>query len=319
MILVTGGAGFIGSHLVRALLDRGHRVRVLDDLSSGRRENLDEVADRVEFVEGSIVDEEIVRRAVTGARAVFHLAACPSVVRSQEEPLPVHDVNASGTLQVLECASAAGVDRVVFAGSSAVYGIPGDGPSDEGAPLHPLSLYGAQKLLGEYYCRIYAETRGLRTVVLRYFNVFGPRQDPGSPYSGVISLFCDRMLRGELPTVHGDGQQTRDFTYVDNVVDGNLRALEAELEPFTVVNVATGRRVTLLEVLQVLGRALARDATPRFGPARIGDVRHSCADVAAAERLLGYRPIVDFATGLERTLDWYRGAVPATTGEEEEG
>jgi UDP-glucose 4-epimerase len=309
-ILVTGGAGFIGSHLAEALVRARHRVRVLDDFSSGVRANLKAVRGDVEILTGDCADERVVRRAVKGVEVVYHQAALPSVPRSVARPLESHRANATGTLTLLECARAAGVRRFLYAGSSSVYGeLPGL-PKRESMQTRPLSPYGVGKLTGEHYVRIYAHLHGMETLTLRYFNVFGPRQAAGSPYSGVISLFVTALLAGRQPLIYGDGKQTRDFTYVDNVVDANLRALKTRGLEGQAVNVATGQRITLRALLEGVARQTGRPARARHAPARSGDIRHSVADIAAARALLGYRVIRGFEEGLARTVEWYRAQGP---------
>jgi UDP-glucose 4-epimerase len=307
-VLVTGGAGFIGSHLSQALVRQGHRVRVLDDLSTGKRDNLKDVRNDVEVIKGDCADPRTAARACDGIEAVFHEGAVASVARSVADPALSHRANASATLAMLVAAREAGVRRFVYAGSSSVYGDVRTLPKRETHEPRPLSPYAVGKLTGEHYLRVFAELYGLETLTLRYFNVFGPRQDPGSPYSGVISLFITAMLEGRTPIIYGDGRQSRDFTYVDNVVDANLRALTAKGLKGQVVNVATGRRITLRQLLAALARALGRPARAEYKEARAGDVRHSLADVTLARKLLGYRPLVDFESGLQRTVEWYRGA-----------
>jgi UDP-glucose 4-epimerase len=304
--LVTGGAGFIGSHLTDALLKQGHRVRVLDDLSSGKRSNLAHLKDDVELVVGNCADADVARRATRGVEVVFHEGAVPSVARSVKDPLLSHRANATATMTMLVAARDAGVRRFLYAGSSSVYGDAKELPKREAMEPKPLSPYAVAKLAGEHSVRIFASLYGMETLTLRYFNVFGPRQDPGSPYSGVISLFATRLLTGRVPVIYGDGQQSRDFTYVDNVVHGNLLALAAKGLSGQVVNVATGTRVTLKQLLTMMARELGVPARVEHQPARPGDIRHSLADISRAKKLLGYRPTVDFATGLTRTIDWYR-------------
>ncbi len=306
MIVVTGGAGFIGSHLVGELIAAGESVRVLDDLSSGREENLAPFAGRVELVRGSITDEALVLRALQGAEVIYHLAACPSVPRSFDEPAYCHAVNATGTLNVVVAAARAKARRLVFASSCAVYGDAGEKPVAETRTPQPKSPYAAQKLLGEHYLASYGEAHGLATVALRFFNVYGPRQDPGSPYSGVISIFCERLLRGEPPTLFGDGQQTRDFVYVGDVVDALRRAASVEGAAGSVLNVATGTSRTLLELHRSLAELVGGSATPRFGPPRTGDIVRSAADIRQIRARLGFEPRYSFSDGLARTLAWYR-------------
>jgi UDP-glucose 4-epimerase len=301
--LVTGGAGFIGGHLVEGLLARGHRVRVLDDLSTGKRENLKAVEGRVEFLPGSITDPTIVKQAVQGCEVVFHLAALPSVARSVEEPVASHEVCATGTLHVLDAARQNGVRRVVYAASSSAYGdIPGALRS-ETEPVSPMSPYAAAKLAGEYYCRCFTTVYGLETVRLRFFNIFGPRQDARSPYSGVIALFCAALADGKTPTVYGDGLQSRDFTYVENAVQAVTKAADAPKANGNVYNIGNGVSTNLLQLVEQLNQLLGTKIQPVHGPARAGDVRHSQADITAARRDLGYDPAISFNEGLRRTLE----------------
>ncbi|PYQ19715.1 MAG: LPS biosynthesis protein WbpP, partial [Acidobacteria bacterium] len=305
-ILVTGGAGFIGSHLVEALVRDGHEVRAFDDFSSGERNNLKAVYREVEVMRGDCADPRAAARAVQGMEVVFHEAAVPSVAVSVKDPARSHRAGATGTLTMLLAARDAGVRRFIYAGSSSVYGDTPKLPKTESMAPRPLSPYAVSKLTGETYVRLFSSLYGMETLTLRYFNVFGPRQDPGSPYSGVISLFTTALLGGRTPVVNGDGRQSRDFTYVDNVVQANRLALTAEGLAGQTVNVATGKRVTLLELLRALAAITGRPARARHQPVRAGDVRHSLADIRLARRLLGYRPVVDFKTGLARTVDWYR-------------
>jgi nucleoside-diphosphate-sugar epimerase len=305
-ILVTGGAGFIGSHLTEALVREGHRVRVLDDLSSGKRENLSPVKDDVELLVGSCANPDVARRAAKGIEVVYHEGAVPSVARSVKDPLLSHEANATATISMLVAARDAGVRRFLYAGSSSVYGDAKQLPKRETMEPCPLSPYAVGKLAGEHYLRIFASLYGLETLTLRYFNVFGPRQDPSSPYSGVISLFATRLLAGRTPVIYGDGNQSRDFTYVDNVVHGNLKALQARGLAGQVVNIATGHRVTLKQLLSAMAREIGVPARAEHRAVRQGDIRHSLADIARARKLLGYRPVVSFEKGLALTLDWYR-------------
>jgi len=304
LVVVTGGAGFIGSHLVEALVDLGRRVRVVDSLVTGHRANLAHVpADRYEWVQGDLADFDVCRAAMDGASHVLHQAAIPSVPRSVREPLESHASGPTATLNVLEAARQAGVRRVVFAASSSAYGESETLPKDESMVPKPLSPYAAGKLAGEHYLHAYAQSMGLDGVSLRYFNVFGPRQDPSSPYSGVISVFTTAMAAGRRPLVYGDGRQTRDFTYVANVVRANLLAMDAP-GPLggEAVNVGTGGRVSLLEVVATLNATLGTSLEPEFRPSRAGDVRDSQASLTRVRELLGYEPEVDFAEGLRRTL-----------------
>jgi nucleoside-diphosphate-sugar epimerase len=305
-ILVTGGAGFIGSHLTEALVNAGHRVRVLDNFYSGRRTNLRAVGKDVEIVRGNCADPRTAARAVQGIEAVFHEAAVPSVARSVDDPWLSHEANATATLSMLVAARDAGVRRFIYAGSSSVYGNSKTMPKREDMTPQPLSPYAVGKLTGEHYLRVFAQLYGLETVTLRYFNVFGPRQNPGSPYSGVISLFTTAMLEGRDPVIYGDGGQSRDFTYVANVVDGNLRALGMDGARGQVINLATGRSVTLKQLLAVLAKLLDQKPHAQKRPVRAGDVRHSLADIGLARKLLGYKPLHDFESGLAHTTAWYR-------------
>jgi len=307
-VLITGGAGFIGSHLAEALVREGHRVRVLDDLSTGRLDNLGAVAGEVELRRGDCADLATVLRAAKGMEVVFHQAAVPSVARSVADPVLSHRANATATLHTLVAARDAGVRRFVYAGSSSVYGNSPRLPKHESMPPSPLSPYAAGKLAGEHYVRLFSGLYGMDTVTLRYFNVFGPRQGARSPYSGVIGLFTTALLSGRTPVIYGDGRQSRDFTYVANVVEANRRALRARGLRGQAVNVATGHRVSLLGLLNALSRQTGRSVRARHLAPRPGDVRHSLASIGRARGLLGYRPVVDFETGLRLTVDWYRKA-----------
>jgi len=304
--LVTGGGGFIGSHIVRGLLERGRAVRVLDDFSTGKRENLAEVADRIELIEGSICDVPTVERAVRGVEVVFHLAARASVPRSVEQPRPSHEINVTGTLNLLIAAQASKVRRLVYSASSSAYGDTPALPKRIDMRPQPLSPYAVSKLAAEHYCACWSHVYGLSTVSLRYFNVFGPRQDPTSAYAAVIPAFVSRMLRGERPIIYGDGEQSRDFCYIENVVDANLRAAETPEARGEVVNIACGERTTLNQIVADLNRLLGTSVRPIYEPPRPGDVRHSLADITEARQLLGYEPRVLFAEGLRRSLDWYK-------------
>jgi UDP-glucose 4-epimerase len=308
LCLVTGGAGFIGSHLVEALVAAGRPVRVLDDFSTGRRANLAHLRPGPEVIEGSLTDPAAVTRAMTHVGVVFHLGALASVARSVEQPLASHAACATGTLHVLDAARRAGARRVVYAASSSAYGgASGEGGQRESLLPAALSPYAAAKLAGEYYCQAFAATYGLEAVRLRFFNIFGPRQRADSPYSGVIALFAEAMSRGRAPVVHGDGSQSRDFTYVANAVQALLKAAAAEGVSGRVYNVGTGRSVTVLELVAALNRLLGAALAPVHGPARAGDVRYSQADLTRTRQDLGYEPAVTFEEGLARTLEWMRG------------
>jgi nucleoside-diphosphate-sugar epimerase len=312
---VTGGAGFIGSHLAEELLRRGHAVRIVDNFSTGKRENIDAAARgagqgiaAIEVVEGDLADLDAAHRAAAGADYVLHQAAIPSVPRSVKDPIASNRANIDGTLNLLVAARDAGVKRLVFAGSSSEYGDTPTLPKHEEMPTSPLSPYALQKVVGEEYLRMFTRLYGLETVSIRYFNVFGPRQDPGSPYSGVISLFIKWLLAGERPTIYGDGEQTRDFTYVANVVDGVLRACEAADASGEAINVATEGRVSLNELLRALQRIIGTSLEPIHAEPRVGDVRDSQASIAKARRILGYEPTVPFEEGLRRTVAWFRAS-----------
>ena len=305
-ILVTGGAGFIGSHLVEALVKKGHRVRVLDNFYSGHRRNLEAVRKDVEVLDGDCSDPSAAQRAAKGVEVVYHEAAVPSVARSVQDPLLSHRANGTATLTQLVAARDAGVRRFIYAGSSSVYGDSPKLPKREDMVTRPLSPYGVGKLMGEHFVRVFAGLFGMENLTLRYFNVFGPRQDASSPYSGVISLFVTALLEGRVPVIFGDGKQSRDFTYVTNVVDANLRALKAKGLEGQAVNVAMGGRVTLNELLKGVARETGGSAKAKKAEPRAGDIRHSLADIGLARRLLGYKPTCDFATGLHETVKWYR-------------
>jgi nucleoside-diphosphate-sugar epimerase len=301
--LVTGGAGFIGSHLCEELLRRGHQVRVSDDLSTGKRGNLQR---GVEFVEGDLADLATARRVVEGCHYVLHQAAIPSVPRSVKDPLTSHRANVDATVNMLIAARDAGVKRLVFAGSSSAYGDTPTLPKREDMPNGPLSPYALQKVIGEQYLQMFTKLYGLETVTIRYFNVFGPRQDPSSPYSGVISVFATALLDGRSPKIYGDGEQTRDFTYVANVVDGVLRACEAPGVSGEIINVATGGRISVNQLFRTMRELIGGSVEPTYSDPRPGDVRDSQADIGKARRLLGYEPTVSFEEGLRRTVEWYR-------------
>ena len=304
--VVTGGAGFIGSHIVRRLLADGHRVRVVDNFSTGKRGNLDEVLKHVELFDVSITDLPALQPMFRGADYVFHQAALPSVPRSIDDPLTTHHFNVTGTLNVLLTSRDAGVKRVIYAASSSAYGDQAGEAKIETMPPHPLSPYGVSKLAAEYYCQAFTACYGLETVCLRYFNVFGPRQDPQSLYAAVIPRFVTAMLRGDAPIIYGDGEQSRDFTYIDNVVHGNLLAASAPEASGQVMNLALGGSITLLQLVDKINAILGTSISPEHHPARPGDIKHSRADISLAQELLDFSPVVDFDTGLARTIAWYR-------------
>jgi len=315
LYLVTGGAGFIGSHIATALVERGDRVRVLDDLSTGRPENLGHLdAGALELVEGDLADAGPVRAACEGVAGIFHEAAQVSVPESVVDPRRSYQVKVRGTLNLLAAARAAGVGRLVFAASSAAYGESQELPKVETMTPEPVSPYASGKVAAEHLMAVWGRTFGMRTVALRYFNVFGPRQLDDSPYTGVIALFARALLEGRAPVIFGDGEQTRDFVYVANVVRANLLAMETELEPGTVLNVGTGERITINQLFDAMAAHLGSDLRPRHEPARAGDVRHSQASIERARELLGYEPGVDWRTGLAATVDWYRARLSPQRG-----
>lgn len=305
-ILVTGGAGFIGSHLARGLVEAGHRVRVLDNFSTGRPENLSGLSDRIELVEGDIRDPGVVEPLLGQVEAVFHQAALPSVPRSFADPIETTSVNTAGTLALLEAARKSRLSLFVFASSSSIYGDTAAGAKSEDLPPAPLSPYAVSKLSGEQFCRLYRKLYGLPTICLRYFNIFGPGQDPKSPYAAVIPRFVNAVLRGQSPVIYGDGTQSRDFSYVENAVRANLACLSAPEEAYgRVFNVACGERTDLLEVLRLLREISGKSVEPVFAGRRPGDVLHSRADISRARSLLGYAPSVSFPEGLRRTYDYF--------------
>lgn len=311
--LITGGAGFIGSNITDELLRRSEEVCVLDNLATGREENLAAVRDRISFSKTDLRDLEQIRPAFEGMDYVIHLGALPSVPRSISDPVTSNAVNIDGTLNVLVAARDAKVKRVVFAASSSAYGDNPVLPRVETHEPRPLSPYALTKLAGEYYCRIFTQLYGLETAALRYFNIFGPRQNPDSPYTGVLSIFIAAYLRGQTPTIFGDGEQSRDFTYVDNAVDATLRACKAPASSGKVINVGAGERNTLNKVIEMLNKIFGRSVTPKYGPARLGDVRESHADIRLAQELLGYEPLVSFEEGLRRTVEWNRASLGKRT------
>ena len=310
--LVTGGAGFVGSHIVHELVARGEAVRVLDDLSTGRLENLAPVRSRIEWIEADIRNPAEIGKHLRGVDYVIHEAALPSVARSIADPVSANAVNIGGTLNVLWAARDAGVKRVVFAASAAAYGDSPTLPRVESQDPRPLSPYALTKLAGEYYCQIFTRIYGLEAVALRYFNIFGPRQNPDSAYTGVLCRFIAAYLRGTTPTILGDGEQSRDFVYVGNIVDATLRACTASGTAGRVINVGVGESFTLNQTVAILNRIFACQVMPRYDAPRPGDIRHSQADISLARHLLGYEPKVRFEDGLRQTVDWYRSVLQAS-------
>jgi nucleoside-diphosphate-sugar epimerase len=310
LYLITGIGGFIGSSLARALLSRGEQVRGVDNFATGRRENLADILNRIDFREADILDLDAMKQACAGVDYVLHQAAIPSVPKSVLDPLASNRANVDGTVSVLVAARDAKVKRVVYAASSSAYGDTPTLPKHEGMTPNPISPYAVAKLASEHYTISFYRCYGLETVALRYFNIFGPRQDPSSPYSGVLAKFITLMLRGERPTIFGDGEQSRDFTYIDNAVEANLLACQAPASEAAgkVFNVATGRRITLNETVKMLQGLTSYSGETIYGPERGGDIKHSLADISKAEAHLRYRPKVNFEEGLRRTVDWYRGA-----------
>lgn len=307
--LVTGGAGFIGSHIASALIDQGARVRIIDDLSTGYRENVAEIGGDVDFIHASLTDSKAVSRALQDVELVFHEAAIPSVPRSVARPTETHEASVNATFSLLLAARDQKIRRLVYAASSSAYGDQPELPKRENLRPDPLSPYAVAKLVGEYYCQVFSRVYGLETVSLRYFNVFGPRQDPGSQYSGVISRFVDALLNGRQPIIYGDGEQSRDFTYISNVVDANLRAAESGSAVGQVINIANGERVTINQVFEMVKKLTGRThVKPEYVSARTGDVRDSLADLTLARSLLGYTPKVDLEEGLRLTLDWWNAS-----------
>jgi nucleoside-diphosphate-sugar epimerase len=306
MFLVTGGAGFIGSHLATALVERGDDVRVLDNFATGKRSNLDHIEGKFELMEGDLRVPEDCARACKGVEIVLHQGAVPSVPLSVENPVPSHDANINGTFNILQAARDAGVRRLMFAASSSAYGENPQSPKVETMATMPLSPYAVQKLTGEYYLRVFYECYGLETLALRYFNVFGPRQDPKSQYAAAIPAFVTSVMRGESPTIYGDGEQTRDFSYIDNVVHANLLAADAPEVHGEVVNIACGESISVNQVNALINELLGKDVTSNHVDPRAGDVRHSLADLTLAKKLIGYEPVVPFKEGLSRAIEWYR-------------
>lgn len=307
LAVVTGGAGFVGSHIATALVEAGARVRVIDDLSTGYLKNLQHIESRIDFIQASVADSGTLSRALEDVELIFHEAAIPSVPRSVDRPIETHEASVNATFKLLLAARDQKVRRVVYAASSSAYGDQPELPKREDMRPAPLSPYAVAKLVGEYYGQVFTNVYGLETVSLRYFNVFGPRQDPGSQYSGVISRFMSALINGEQPMIYGDGGQSRDFTYVSNVVDANLRAAESTGAVGQVMNIANGRQVTLNELLEMMKRLTGKTAVvAKYEPVRTGDVRHSLADISLARSLLGYEPKVGLEEGLRLTFDWWR-------------
>jgi len=307
--VVTGGGGFIGSHIVEELLRRNQTVRVIDNFSTGRRENIKMFERDITLLELDIASTADLAKHLQRADYVIHQAAIPSVPKSIVQPVPSHHANVTGTFNLLLACRDAGVKRVVYASSSSLYGDSPTLPKHEEMMPRPLSPYGAQKLFGEMYCQVFTRTYGLETVSLRYFNVFGPRQDPSSQYSGVLSLFITAVLQGRQPTIYGDGMQSRDFTYVKNVVDANLLACTAPGIAGETFNVACGDRITVNSTLQLINKIAGKDINPIYADPRPGDIKHSQADIRKAQNKLGYNPQVNFEDGLRRTIDWYRESI----------
>ena len=307
--LVTGGAGFIGSHIASALVANGARVRIIDDLSTGYRENISEIGGDVDFVEGSLADDNALQKALEDVELVFHEAAIPSVPRSVENPRQTHIASVDATFSLLLAAKERKVSRVVYAASSSAYGDQPSLPKVEDMLPDPLSPYAVAKLVGEYYCQVFTRVYGLETVSLRYFNVFGPRQDPSSQYSGVISRFVAALLSGERPVIYGDGEHSRDFTYIANVVEANLKAAETTKGLGAVINVANGERITLNELLKEVQQLTGKtEVSVDYKPPRAGDVLHSLADITRARELLGFEPRVGLREGLQSTIEWWKSS-----------
>jgi nucleoside-diphosphate-sugar epimerase len=312
--LITGGAGFIGSNLVEELLNRNQTVRVLDNFATGREINLQSFAGKIELIRGDIRDAAVVDKAVQGVDYVLHQAALASVPRSIANPTASNEVNVQGTLNLLQAAHRHGIKRFVAASSSSVYGDSVQLPKVETMPTNPKSPYAVTKLTLELYMRVFSEIHGMTTVALRYFNVFGPRQDPNSQYSAVIPLFVKGLIQGQPPTINGDGEQSRDFTYITNVIQANLKACEADVTGFNVFNVACGGRFTLNQLYNTLAAAIGSKLPANYGPDRQGDVKHSMADISAISRVLGYNPDVSFEEGIAKTVAWYKAAGPEALG-----
>jgi UDP-N-acetylglucosamine/UDP-N-acetyl-alpha-D-glucosaminouronate 4-epimerase len=309
IVAVTGGAGFIGSHIAGTVAASGAKVRIIDDLSTGHRENLDELSGNIEFIEGSVADTALMMRALKDVEVVFHEAAIPSVPRSVEDPEQTHLASVDGTFNLLMTSRQQKVRRVVYAASSSAYGDQPTLPKVEDMAPDPLSPYAVAKLVGEYYCQVFTRVYGLETISLRYFNVFGPRQDPGSQYSGVVSRFISALCSNQTPVIFGDGEQSRDFTYIDNVVSANLKAATTSKGVGQVINVALGERITLNQLLGELKQLIGcTDVVAEYREPRVGDVRHSLADITRAQELLGFDPVIELREGLQRTVDWWKAS-----------
>ena len=304
--LVTGGAGFIGSNICSRLVSEGCFVRVVDNLSTGKKSNLEAIIDKIEFIEADMGDEEVARAAMKDIDVVLHEGALPSVPKSVDDPVATHKHCVDATFTLLMAARDAGIKRFVYAASSSAYGDTPTLPKIETMATHPLSPYAAAKLFGEYYCSVFYNVFGLETISLRYFNVFGPRQDPTSQYAAAIPAFVMAILKDESPTIYGDGEQSRDFTYIDNVVEANLLAARAKKTSGEVVNSACGQSVTVNEIIGMINGIVGKDVKPKYEDSRVGDVKHSHADIGLAERVIGYKPIVKFEDGLKLAIDWYR-------------
>lgn len=310
MYLVTGGGGFIGSHLVERLVRDGQSVRVLDNFATGRRSNLEPFLSKIDLIEGDLRKPADCARACKGVEVVFHEGAVPSVPKSVEDPVTSHEANVDGTFNILLAARDAKCRRLVFAASSSAYGDLPELPKREGVAPQPLSPYAVNKLLGEHYCSVFSKCYGFQTLSLRYFNVFGPRQDPKSQYAAAIPAFVTSILKNEPPTIYGDGEQTRDFTYIDNVVHANLLAAKAKQTAGEVINIACGERVTINQIIARINQLLGRNVKSNHVPDRPGDVKHSLADISLAKQVIGYEPVIPFEEGLRLAIDWYKDNLP---------
>jgi len=304
--LVTGGAGFIGSNICRRLLAEGHNVRVLDNLLTGKESNMADFIDKVDFIRADMGDPDVARSSLDDIDVVLHQGALPSVPKSVDNPQATHKHCVDATFTLLLAASKAGVKRFVYAASSSAYGDTPTLPKTEDMPTNPLSPYAVAKLVGEYYCSVFSQVFGLETISLRYFNVFGPYQDPESQYAAAIPAFVTAILKDQPPTIFGDGEQTRDFTYIDNVVEANLLAANAKKTSGQVVNIACADRITVNEIIEMINKLTGKNSTPKYTDSRPGDVKHSCADISKAHKILGYEPVVSFADGLDKAISWYR-------------